>query len=49
MEAMEQNLKWIQDGKLKYRESITDGFENMPKAFIDMMNGHNFGKAIVRA
>lgn len=49
MEAMEQNLKWIQEGKLKCRETVTDGFENMPKAFIDMMNGHNFGKAIVKA
>ncbi|XP_055604485.1 prostaglandin reductase 1-like [Uranotaenia lowii] len=47
-EGIEQNLKWIQEGKIKYRETITHGFENMPKAFISMMNGGNIGKAIVQ-
>lgn len=44
-----QNLRWIREGKLKYRETVTEGFENMPKAFIGMMRGENFGKAIVKA
>lgn len=35
-------------GKLKYRESITDGLENAPQAFIDMLNGSNIGKQLVR-
>ena len=30
------------------RETITDGFENIPKAFIDMLSGGNIGKAVVR-
>ncbi|XP_021694721.1 prostaglandin reductase 1 [Aedes aegypti] len=47
-EGIEQNLKWIQEGKLKYRETVTDGFESMPQAFIDMMRGQNVGKAIVK-
>ncbi|XP_023311963.1 uncharacterized protein LOC111692277 [Anoplophora glabripennis] len=47
-EGIEQNKTWIQEGKLKYRETVTEGFENMPKAFIDMFNGVNFGKAIVK-
>ncbi|XP_058445161.1 prostaglandin reductase 1-like [Malaya genurostris] len=47
-DGIDQNLKWIQQGQLKYRETITDGFENMPSAFIDMMRGGNIGKAIVR-
>lgn len=48
MEAINQNLKWIQENKLKYRETITDGFENAVKALIGIMKGENTGKAIVR-
>lgn len=36
-------------GKIKVRETYTDGFENMPQAFIDMLNGVNTGKAIIKA
>jgi prostaglandin reductase 1 len=35
-------------GKLKWREHVTEGFENMPKAFIEMLKGANIGKAIVK-
>jgi NADPH-dependent curcumin reductase CurA len=38
----------IADGRIRYREDITDGLENAPSAFIDMLEGRNFGKAIVR-
>ncbi|KAG5684369.1 hypothetical protein PVAND_013604 [Polypedilum vanderplanki] len=47
MEGITQMLKWIQEGKIKYEETVTKGFENMPKAFIDMLNGKNTGKAVV--
>lgn len=48
MEGIEQNLKWVQEGKVMYRETVTDGFENMFQAFTDMLKGVNYGKAIVR-
>jgi hypothetical protein len=35
-------------GKLKYRESVADGLEAAPSAFIGMLRGHNFGKQLVR-
>lgn len=35
-------------GRLKYRETITDGLENAPQAFIDMLGGSNIGKQLVR-
>ncbi|RYX96797.1 MAG: NADP-dependent oxidoreductase [Comamonadaceae bacterium] len=35
-------------GQLKYRETITDGLENAPQAFIDMLGGSNVGKQLVR-
>jgi len=48
LEAIEQNKKWIKEGELKYRETVTQGFENTYKALIDMLQGGNFGKAIVK-
>lgn len=48
MEGIKQNLQWIQEGKLKYKETVTEGFENMTKAFISLLKGENFGKAIVK-
>jgi len=38
----------IADGRIRYREDITDGLENAPAAFIGMLEGRNFGKALVR-
>lgn len=35
-------------GKLKVKEVVTAGFENMPAAFIRMLKGDGLGKAIVR-
>lgn len=39
---------WLKDGKLKYRESVAEGIENAPSAFIDMLSGKNFGKQVVK-
>ena len=35
-------------GKIKYEETETFGFENTPKAFIGMLRGENTGKAVVK-
>lgn len=47
-EGIEQNRKWIKEGQLKYHETITEGFESTFKAFVNMLQGENKGKAIVR-
>jgi NADPH-dependent curcumin reductase CurA len=39
---------WIRDGKLKYRETVVEGFENTAQAFIDMLGGANTGKMVVK-
>ncbi len=39
---------WIRDGRVKYREDTVDGLENAPGAFLGLLEGHNFGKLIVR-
>lgn len=35
-------------GRLKHRETVTEGLENAPRAFIDMLQGAHFGKQLVR-
>lgn len=47
-EGIKHNLQWLQEGKLVYRETITEGFENMTKALIGLLKGENTGKAIVK-
>ncbi len=47
-EAFKEMTAWIREGKLKYREDIVQGFENMPKAFIGLLQGENIGKRIVK-
>ncbi len=39
---------WLKEGRLKYRESVAEGIDQAPAAFIGMMAGRNFGKQIVR-
>jgi len=48
-EGLEQMTQWVQDGKLKNRETFVEGFDNLPTAFIQMLEGKNKGKMIVRA
>jgi NADPH:quinone reductase len=48
-EGAAQMGAWLKEGKLKYREQIVDGFENIPSAFIAMLQGQNIGKMLVRA
>ena len=36
------------EGKLTYKETIVEGFENTPQAFMDLFNGKNKGKMIVK-
>jgi NADPH-dependent curcumin reductase len=38
----------IADGRIRYREDIVDHLAKAPEAFIGMLDGHNFGKVIVR-
>ncbi len=47
-EYTRQATQWIDEGKLIYRETIAEGIENAASAFIDMLNGKNVGKQIVR-
>ncbi|WP_313235132.1 NADP-dependent oxidoreductase [Sporosarcina ureae] len=40
--------KWLSEGKLKYEETIVEGFENIPDAFLGLFDGTNLGKQLVK-
>ena len=40
--------KWIKEGKIKFKETIYDGIDNAPQAFVDLLNGKNIGKMLVK-
>lgn len=48
-EAESVMQQWIDEGRLKYRSTVVDGFENLPKALIKLFAGENIGKMMVRA
>jgi len=39
---------YVASGKIKFRESITDGLANAPQSFLDLLKGKNFGKQLVK-
>jgi len=39
---------WVRDGKVKYKEFVTEGLESAPAAFMALLKGANFGKQLVR-
>jgi NADPH-dependent curcumin reductase CurA len=39
---------WIARGELRYQETVTEGIDRAPEAFIGMLRGENLGKALVR-
>ena len=47
-EALEQLADMVEDGSLKYRETVVEGIENAPRAFIGLFRGENFGKLVVK-
>ena len=39
---------WAKSGRLRHREDVLDGIEQMPRAFLRLLRGENFGKQLVR-
>lgn len=47
-DGMKQLSQWLSEGKLTATETIVEGFKNIPQAFLDLFEGKNKGKMIVK-
>lgn len=47
-EGITQLASWFTSGQLKHAETIVEGFENTPQAFLGLFSGDNLGKQIVK-
>jgi len=47
-EGAEALAGWLREGKLKYEETVTEGFDHTIVAFLDLFKGANLGKSIVK-
>jgi len=46
--AIGELSKWYLDGKIKNKETVIEGFENIPQAFLGLFDGSNTGKMMVK-
>jgi NADPH-dependent curcumin reductase CurA len=48
-EERDRNVaKWLSEGTFKATTSETDGIDNAPEGFVGMLQGKNFGKAVLK-
>lgn len=46
-EGIQMLAQWIKEDKLKFTETIEQGFENLPQALLGLFKGENTGKMVV--
>lgn len=47
-QAQQQLTQWLKEGKLHYTETIIEGFDQLPAAFMGLFSGMNTGKMVVK-
>jgi NADPH-dependent curcumin reductase CurA len=47
-EMLPEVIGWLRDGTLQHAETVVEGLHNAPQAFLDLLNGGNTGKMVVR-
>ncbi|MFE9652158.1 NADP-dependent oxidoreductase [Micromonospora sp. NPDC006431] len=45
---VQETAGWLRAGKIAYDETVVDGIEHAPAAFLGMLRGENLGKMLVR-
>ena len=48
LEAINHMKTLLDNGKIKVVEDIAEGLERAPEALVNLLNGKNFGKSMVR-
>jgi len=47
-EALKRLAAWQSAGKIRFKEDVLNGIQQMPEAFLRLLQGKNFGKQIVK-
>lgn len=47
-EFAEDMTKWLEEGRIHYKEQVVEGLENAPEAFKGLLEGKNFGKLVIK-
>lgn len=47
-EGMTHLSQWVKEGKLKFTETVENGFDHLPTALIGLFKGENTGKMVVK-
>lgn len=47
-QVIDRLTSWVNEDQIRYKETITDGIESGPEAFLGLFEGENIGKQIVR-
>jgi NADPH-dependent curcumin reductase CurA len=45
---IDEMATWLRDGRIRFDETVVEGIENAPEAFIGMLRGANTGKMVIR-
>jgi hypothetical protein len=45
---VEDMTSWLKSGRIKYQETVLDGFERAPEGLIGLFSGKNSGKMLIR-
>ena len=40
--------RWIKEGRIRWKDTVFEGIENAPKAFLGLFAGENIGKMLVK-
>ncbi len=46
-QVLDRVADWVTDDRIRYRETVTDGIEHAPEAFLGLFEGGNVGKQLV--
>ncbi|PPK88056.1 hypothetical protein CLV84_1019 [Neolewinella xylanilytica] len=46
-DGVRQLAQWLQEGKITHKETVREGFDTIPQAFLDLFDGKNTGKMVV--